>query len=70
MSELVVAGERQLQRDAECLDSHDRDRANSRANAEIDERVLFAVLRSDLVDHNAGEDADHKGVEQEPWKRR
>jgi len=56
MRELVVPGKGELQRDAERLDGHDGHRADQGAYSEVDEGVLLAVDRGDLVDHHHGED--------------
>ena len=52
MRELVVACERKLDRDAEALDRHDGDAADSAADAEVDHGVLLAVAGCDTVDHH------------------
>lgn len=54
--ELVVAGECELDGDAEALDRHDRDRADERAYGDVDGRVRAAVLGDDDIDHNETED--------------
>lgn len=66
VGELVVAGKRQLEGDAKGLDGHDRDGADGRADAQVDERVLLAVSRRHLVDHDTRERADDEGIQQEP----
>lgn len=58
MGELVVARKGQLQRNAECLDSHDRYRPDRRAYAEVDEGIPSPVSRGDLVYHYDRKDAD------------
>lgn len=55
MRELVVPGKGELQRDAEGLDGHDGHGADQGANSEVDQRVLLAVRRGDLVDHHERE---------------
>lgn len=65
MGELVVAGESQLQGDAEGLDGHDRHGSHEGADAEVDERVLLSVDGRDFVDHEDGEGSDRNGVNQE-----
>lgn len=65
MAELVVPRERQLDRDAERLDRHDRHGSHRAADAEVDERVLAPVARRHLVDHEGGEDGDDSAVEEE-----
>lgn len=67
VGELVVPAKRQLEGDAKGLDGHDRDGADGRADAQVDERVLLAVPRRHLVDHDAREHADDEGIQQEPY---
>jgi hypothetical protein len=69
MRELVVTRKRHLEREAECLDEHDRDGAGCRANGEVDERVLAPILGCDLVDHEDGEDGDEEAIEEEAFDR-
>lgn len=64
VAELVVARKGQLQGNAERLNSHDRDRADGRADAQVDERVPLAVHGTDTVDHDARKNADSECVEQ------
>ena len=66
VGELIVPSKRQLEGDAKGLDGHDRDGADARADAQVDERVLLAVSGRHLVDHDAREYADDKGIQQEP----
>ena len=66
MGELVVSSKGQLEGNAKGLDGHDRDRADGRADAQIDERVLLAVSGRHLVDHDARKHADDKRIEEEP----
>ena len=49
--ELVVPRKRHLERNAECLDEHNRHGARRGADGEVYERVLASVLGRDLVDH-------------------
>jgi hypothetical protein len=65
MRELVVTRKRHLERQTECLDEHYRHRAGCRADREVDEGVLAAVLGRNLVDHEDGEDGDEEAVEEE-----
>jgi hypothetical protein len=65
VGELVVAREGHLEGNAEGLDEHDGDRAGGGADGEVDQGVLAAVLGSDLVDHEDGEDGDEKAVNEE-----
>ena len=64
MRQLVVSVERELERDAECLDAHHRDRADERADGEVDERRALAVHWHHLPDHHSGKDADKQAVEE------
>ena len=66
MRELVSPGKGELQSNSKCLDSHDGYRANKRADGEIDQWVSLAVDRSNLIDHDDGENADSASVDQEP----
>lgn len=52
MRELVVSGKRELQGNAESLDSHDRDRANRGADGQENERVLLSMDGGNLVYHD------------------
>lgn len=70
MGELVVASEGELQCDAEGLDGHDGDGPDSRANREVDQCVLLAVLGRNLIYHDDGEDDNQTGVEKEGLSRR
>ena len=65
VGELVVAGKRELEGDAKSLDGHDRDGADSRADGQVDESILLAVDRRNLVDHEDGEADDRDSVEKE-----
>lgn len=67
VAELVVPRKGQLESNAKRLDGHDRDGSNSRANAQVDKRILLAVDRPNLVDHNRRENADEQRVEQEAY---
>lgn len=58
MSELVITRKRHLERQTERLDEHDGHRAGCRADGDIDEWVFAAILGSNLVDHEDGEDGD------------
>lgn len=65
MRKLVVARKCKLQGDSEGLDRHDGDGADSRADREVNDGVLLAVDRSNLVNHDDGEYDDDDGIEQE-----
>lgn len=67
MSELVVASKCQLQSNAKCFDSHDRDRSHEGADTEVDEWVMLPVDRSNLVNHKDGESRNRDRVYQEAW---
>lgn len=62
MAELVVASKCEFQSNAEGLDGHDGDGSDSRANGEVDERILLSVDGGNLVDHGNGERDDGNGV--------
>lgn len=66
VSKLVVAREGHLERQTERLDEHDGHGAGCRADGDVNERVLAAVLGCDLVNHEDGEDGDEQAVEEEP----
>ena len=63
MRKLIIATEGQFHRDTECLDRHDRDRADSGADRDEDERVFLSVYWRDAVDHDRREDRHGKAVE-------
>lgn len=65
MRELVLSFKSHLEGNAEGLDRHDGHGAGRRADGEVDEGVLFAVLGGDLVDHENGENSDECAVEEE-----
>lgn len=67
VSELIVAGECQLQSNAECLDGHDRDGPHEGADAEVNKWVVFAIDRSDFVNHEDGECRNRDRIYQEAW---
>lgn len=67
VTELVVSGKREFQRDTECLDRHDRNTAHGTANGDVDKWVLATILRSDLVDHDDGENDNEEAVEHERY---
>jgi len=52
VDKLVHARKCQFQCYAECFTAEHRQRSNRAANRNIDERVLFAVYRRNLVDHD------------------
>ena len=56
MRELIEAAESQLQRNAECLDSHDGDGSSGGADGEIVEGAGLAIFRGNSVDHEDGDD--------------
>ena len=67
MGELVVAGKSKLKGDAESLNGHDGDGADSGADGQVNEGVLLAVYWSDLVNHKYSEGDDCDGVEKKSW---
>lgn len=56
MGKLVAPSKRQLERNAKRFDGHDGHRADSRADRQVDQGVLFSVGRRYLVNHNTGKD--------------
>jgi hypothetical protein len=56
MGKLIVSSESHLERNTKSLDSHNGDGASCRANGEVYERILFAMLGRNVVDHE-----DRKG---------
>lgn len=64
MRELIAARKSELQGNAKCLDGHDGHGADSRTYGQIYQGILFAVNRSDLVDHD-GSEYDHDNAVQE-----
>ena len=67
--ELVVAAESHLNGDAEALDGHDGDGADSAADAEVNHWILLTVQRRDAVDHDEGEERHNDAVEEEACLR-
>lgn len=65
MAELVISGKRELQSNAESLDRHDGNGADGGADGEIDECVVFAVLRRDPIDHEDGKGDDGDSIQEE-----
>ncbi len=63
MRELVISSEGELKRNAKCLDRHDGDRTDSRANRYIDQRVALAVGGRNFVDHDHSEDSHDNRIE-------
>lgn len=52
VGELVASAECKLEGDTQALDGADRDGSDGTADAEVDHRVLLAVLGRDPVDHD------------------
>lgn len=65
MRKLIFAGKCELQRNAESLDRHDGDGADRGADGQVDERVLLAVDRRNLVDHDGCENGNCHAVQEE-----
>jgi hypothetical protein len=65
VGELVIAGERELEGNAEALDRHDGNAADGGADGEVDHGVALSVDWRDLVDHYGGEDCDKHAVNHE-----
>ena len=70
MGELVVPAQRELDRDAEGLDGHDGDGADSGADRNVDKRVLLPVRGRNPIDHNSRENGYHETIEKESCGRR
>lgn len=68
--QLVVARERQLERDAEPFDRHDRDGPDERTDRDVHERVRRAVFRRDAVDGVERVRQDDEAVKHEPGLER
>lgn len=68
--ELVVSAKGELQGNAERLNSHDGDGADKRADSKVDERVLLAVDRCNLIYHDDCKYTNGTGVEKESWYRK
>ena len=67
VAKLILSLECHFQGDAECLDSHNGDRAGRRANRKVYEGILSAMLRSNLVYHDNREYGDECAVEQKSY---
>jgi hypothetical protein len=67
MAELIVASERQLERNAKSLDRHNRNGPNGRADGKVDEGVLLSIARGNPVNHKDGEANNGEGVEKKTW---
>lgn len=65
MGKLIVAAQRKLDCDTKRLDRHDGHGPDGRADTEVDQRVLLAIFRRDLVYHVAGEDGDRAAKDEE-----
>jgi hypothetical protein len=65
VGELVVAGEGELEGNAEAFDCHDRNAANGRADGEVDHWVALSIDWRDLVDHYGGKDGNKHAVNHE-----
>lgn len=65
MSKLIFTSKRHLERQTESLDEHDGHGARRRADGDVNEWVLAAILWCDLVDHEDGKDGDEQAVEEE-----
>jgi len=64
VGELVAPAQSELHSDTDSLDGHDRDGADSAADAQVYEGVLAAITWSDAVDHDGSEDDDGGTVEE------
>lgn len=65
MGELVIPAEGELQCDSKRFDRHDGDGANSGADRDVDERVLFPVHRRNPVDHDGRVDRNGEAIDEE-----
>jgi hypothetical protein len=65
MRKLVVAGQGKLERNAEALDRHDGDTADSGAYRQIDHRVALSVDGRYLVNHDSREYGDYEAINHE-----
>lgn len=61
VGELIIAVQRELERDAESFDAHHRDRADETADRDVDQRRAFAVSRDHAPDHKDRE-GEHEGA--------
>lgn len=60
-----MAGKSKLEGDSKCLDRHDGNGADSRADREVNESVLLAMDGGNFVYHENGEGYDGDRVEEE-----
>jgi hypothetical protein len=65
MSELVASAKGQLDSNSKCLDRHDGDRANGRADGEVDEGILLSIFWSYPVYHDEREHENRQAEYQE-----
>lgn len=66
VGKLVVSRESHLKRNTESLDGHNGYRTGGRANGEVDERVLSAVLGRNVVDHEDRKGGHKNAVYEKP----
>lgn len=64
--ELVVPAKCELDGNTERFDRHDGHTAHSTADADIHQRILFAVFGRNPVYHEYGECGDEGAIEEEP----
>lgn len=67
MRELVVPAQGQFDGNAKCLDGHDRNGADGRADRDVDERVLLPIHRSYPVNHHGRVDGHCQTIAQEAY---
>lgn len=65
MRKLIFARKSQLQCNAKRFHRHHRNGSDGRANGDKHQRILPAVSRRNLIDHDSGEDADYQAVKHE-----
>jgi len=63
MRELIASAQSEFQGDTKCLDRHDGDGANCRADGDVDERVLATISWRNAINHDAGKCCHEHDVE-------
>lgn len=64
MRELVIAPESELQGNTKCLDRHNGDGADCRADGDVDKRILATISWRNAVYHDTRKCCHHRDVEQ------
>jgi hypothetical protein len=62
--ELIVPCEGHFEGDTECLDGHNGDGSGCRADGQVYQRILAAMLGRNLVDHDGAESGDKCAIEE------